>query len=664
MKLIIQLMILAASLGAYGIANSQEIAEELPAAPPVPVAGTQSGNEFETGLEVFVDGVIASYMQEERIAGVTVAVVKDSNTVLLKGYGIASADPERAVDAEQALFRIGSISKTFLWVALMQLAEQGKISLDDPANKYLPESLQVPDEGFSEPIRIWHLMTHTAGFEDKIVGHLFINDDDRLLPMHEYLAGFRPHRVRPPGDVTAYSNYGAALAGQVVVEVAGVDFETYVQEQIFRPLGMTSTTFREPHGSIREGVMPPMDEPLAARLAQGLEWEQGAWKKQVRDRITHVAPAGSASSTAPDMARFMVTLLNDRQYGQFQLLRPETAKNMRQVQFENAEGIGGPKHGFLSVPLPGGYGNFGHDGATSHFQSAMELVPGLNLGGFVSANSAPGLLLSHALPQRIVGQFFVGETVAAVDSAAPSEEFITRAGRLTGGYRSTRRSYTSIEKIMSLPSALDVSLSQDGYLLTIMGEEVIRWIEIEPLLFQEAGGLRRLAFRENEQGEVTHVFPGYFVGVAGEKIGFYDSQSWFILVLVLTVLASIGMVIGGWLRRKPPIVQTPAEKWAGRLMPTLGLAWLFSLGLFTIALLQVFGGSMFDPFPSPLMYVSLWVLACAALLTGISVLSLYPVWRSASWPAWRRLRHTLAVFILVAMTLTLNYWDVLGFRYL
>jgi len=337
---------------------------------------------------------------------------------------------------------------------------------------------------------------------------------------------------------------------------------------------------------------------------------------------------------------------------------------MRQVQFENAEGISGPKHGFLFVPLPGAYENFGHGGATSHFQSAMVMVPELNLGIFVSVNSAPGFWLSYKLPQLIVGQFFVEEAVVATSEPdIPSEEFLQRAGRLTGGYRSTRRSYTSIEKIMSLPSALDVSLSQDGYLLTIMGEEVIRWVEIEPLLFQEAGGLRRLAFRENERGEITHVFPGYFVGVAGEKIGFFDSQSWFILVLVLTVLASIGMVIGGWLRRKSPIVQTPAEKWAGRLMPVLGLAWLLFLGLFSFALLQLFGGSMFDPFPSPLMHLSLRVLVCAALLTGISVLSLYPVWRSASWLAWRRLRHTLAVFILVAMTLTLNYWDVLGFRY-
>ena len=656
-------MILAASLSAYGVANSQEVSEELLATPPAPLTGTQSGSEFETGVEVFVDGVVASYMQEERIAGVTVAVVKDANTVLLKGYGIASVDPERPVLAEQTLFRIGSISKTFLWVALMQLAEQGSISLDDPVNKYLPESLQVPDEGFSEPVRIWHLMTHTAGFEDKIVGHLFINDDDRLLPMHEYLAGFRPHRVRPPGDLTAYSNYGAALAGQVVTEVAGVDFEPYVQEHIFRPLGMTATTFREQHGSTREGVMPPMDETRAARLAEGLEWEHGAWKTQVRDRITHVAPAGSASSTAADMARFVTALLNDGQYGQFQLLQPETARKMRQVQFENAEGIGGPKHGFLFVPLPGAYENFGHGGATSHFQSEMVMVPELGLGIFISVNSAPGFWLSHKLPQMIVGQFFVEETVAATEPGPPSEEFIARAGRLTGGYRSTRRSYTSIEKIISLPSALDVSLSPDGYLLTSMGEEVIRWVEIEPLLFQEVGGLRRLAFRESEQGEITHVFPGYFAGVAGEKIGFFDSLSWFILVSVLTVLASIGMVISGWLRRKAPIVQGPAEKWAGWLMPALGLAWLLFLGLFTVAWLQLFGGSMFDPFPSPLMHLSLWVLVCAALLTSISVLSLYPVWRSASWPTWRRLRHTLAVLILVAMTLTLNFWNVLGFRY-
>lgn len=88
------------------------------------------------------------------------------------GYGAAAVAPYRKADAD-ALFRVGSISKTLVWIAVMQLVEQGKLSLDDPINDRLPPALQVPDEGFTKPILVRHLMTHTAGFEDSTEAFLF-----------------------------------------------------------------------------------------------------------------------------------------------------------------------------------------------------------------------------------------------------------------------------------------------------------------------------------------------------------------------------------------------------------------------------------------------------------------------------------------------------------
>ena len=157
---------------------------------------TQSTAADLPNLESFVDGVVGGFMTQQRIAGAEVAVVRDGETLLVKGYGIDSVEPRRAVDPNESLFRLGSISKTFTWLSIMQLAERGKLKLDDPINDHLPDELDIPDEGFEKPIRIIDLMNHTAGFEDILQG-LFVAGDATPLSLKEQLKQRRPHRVRP-----------------------------------------------------------------------------------------------------------------------------------------------------------------------------------------------------------------------------------------------------------------------------------------------------------------------------------------------------------------------------------------------------------------------------------------------------------------------------------
>ncbi len=117
----------------------------------------------------FVDGAVADAMQRDRLAGVSVSIVGRDGVLLAKGYGISALNPRTAMTAD-TLCRVGSVSKTIVWIALMQLVEQGKLELSDPINRYLPKPLQVPDEGFAQPIQVWHLMSHTAGFEQTVPG--------------------------------------------------------------------------------------------------------------------------------------------------------------------------------------------------------------------------------------------------------------------------------------------------------------------------------------------------------------------------------------------------------------------------------------------------------------------------------------------------------------
>jgi CubicO group peptidase (beta-lactamase class C family) len=133
-------------------------------------------------LEAFVDGVVRRAMTRDHIAGVTISVVQDGQVVLKKGYGFANLGQRKAVDPDKTLFRVASISKTFTWIALMNEIESGHMRLDGPVNLYLPEPLQLKDQGKKTQVRLRDLMTHTGGFEDRALGQLFERDPNRVRP--------------------------------------------------------------------------------------------------------------------------------------------------------------------------------------------------------------------------------------------------------------------------------------------------------------------------------------------------------------------------------------------------------------------------------------------------------------------------------------------------
>ena len=125
------------------------------------------------GVEAFVDGFMSAYLEENGAVGGVVSIVENGQIVLAKGYGEDDRARHRAVEARRTLFRVGSVSKLFIWTAVMQLVERGKVDLDADVNRYL-EGVEVPAT-FKEPVTLAHLMTHTAGFEDHVIG-LFAHD--------------------------------------------------------------------------------------------------------------------------------------------------------------------------------------------------------------------------------------------------------------------------------------------------------------------------------------------------------------------------------------------------------------------------------------------------------------------------------------------------------
>ena len=165
--------------------------------------------------------------------GVTVGIVNGTDGWFLrKVMALLNLETSAPVDGRETLFRIGSVTKTFVWTAAMQLVEQGRLDLDADVNTYLTD-IKIPEK-FGAPITMNHLMAHRAGFEDSFTLYTRKDGDAELSLERSALKLDMPARVYPPGARTAYSNYGSALAARVIENITGRPIETYIEEEFLK----------------------------------------------------------------------------------------------------------------------------------------------------------------------------------------------------------------------------------------------------------------------------------------------------------------------------------------------------------------------------------------------------------------------------------------------
>src|ERR1700759_5646005 len=196
-----------------------------------PPAITPSAHALSSAdLEAWLDGYFPNALNAGDIAGGVVAVGKEGQVLLEKGYGFADFEKRVPVDPKATLFRWGSVSKLFTWTAVMQLVEQGKIDLDADVNQYLDFKIPARD---GKHVTMRNMMQHTAGFEEQAKG--ILTDDPRSPSFEALLKAWVPNRVFAPGSTPSYSNYGASLAGYIVQRLSGESFDSYIEKHIFAP---------------------------------------------------------------------------------------------------------------------------------------------------------------------------------------------------------------------------------------------------------------------------------------------------------------------------------------------------------------------------------------------------------------------------------------------
>jgi len=497
-------------------------------------------------------------------------------------------------------------------------------------------------ETYEESITLRHLLTHTAGFEEKafpsIVGYIYDVD-----PLEMLLSENIPDRVHPPGVISSYSNYGFSLAGYIVQEISGKAFETYVEENILTLIGMNSTTF-----------VQPLPSSLNSRMSWGYD-ENGI--PGYFEYLT-VPPAGSATSTASDMARFMMTLLDNGTLEGSRILENSSVEMMFTDQFITLQNLPSIGFGVYEFDMSD-QRIIGHGGDTRFFHSRMILMPDLNIGIFASYNSVGGSLARTNLFDEIIEEFFPysGEV------PEPIQGYKSRARKFEGLYVSTRRVYSDKPTVNERDYlSQSFSLNAEKGFLVIEGIGGIKFVEVEPNYFIESSGeyYLEMGFIEDEKGRITHFYSN-FVGpmIAYEKTHplYYGSEYQSILVIIILILTSISLVYWGIIglirvfkkKEKTPFIQRMA-RWSFIANVTFG----FIISLITNAKLKsdiLLESEVTSVFKGLLVFPYLFILSVIVTLvfsgfswTGFKSKESKPYWKLAG-----RIHYST----LVALSITL-----------
>ena len=451
-------------------------AEAQKSPPPATTPLAPSATLTKQDVDSWLDGFVPFALKRGDLAGAVIVVVKDGQVLTQRGFGYADAAKRTPVDPARTLFRPGSVSKLFTWTAVMQQVEAGKIDLDKDVNTYLDFKIPLKD---GKPVTMRQLMTHTSGFEEH--GKLTMFDDPKFqISLGDLVKGGIPNRIYAPGTTPSYSNYGTALAGYIVERVTKMPFDDYIEQRIFRPLGMAQSTFRQ-----------PLPKAFAPWMATGYRQLSAGPSKF---EIVGPSPAGGLSSTGADMGKFMIAHLGQGAG----LMKPETARMMHDTPLTILPPLNRMELGFFETNINGRQ-VIAHLGDTQLFHTALHLFTKENVGIYMSFN-ATGEQASvgpvrRALFEDFADRYLPGNEMPATRVDAKTS--VDHAKMLAGNWLNSRRAETNFYAIASLLGQVKISVGPKGELIVPAGRDLngkpAKWVETAPFVWHNADGHGRLA---------------------------------------------------------------------------------------------------------------------------------------------------------------------------
>lgn len=452
--------------------QSLEAGKSKPSASTINIQMTKGPNNKKE-IESFADPLFEEKMKKYNVNGSSFVVVHDGKVVVNKGYGYADKEKKIPV-TKDTVFQIGSVTKTFTALAVMQQVDKGKLKLDQDVQKYFG-GLQIPNQT-GKPLTLFDMLTYTSGvdFPDltNITGPEYINDS---IPMKEFFSKHMPTVVRPPGEVYTYDNVGFALAGFAVENVTNTPFSKYMEKNIFKPLNMKSTSMSFTPDLLEKMATPygPTGDPIPTS-GSGL-----------RD-----TPQGGILSTAEDMSKYMIMQLQKGKFKDKEIASKKSMDMMHAYQVFDDKTIPVATIGF-ETPF-NEFANGQHvvikGGSMPGHQALLILVPEQKTAFFMSYNNDS--MMSVDIYETLMDHYFPAKKNEVKTSYLPLEEI--EAHKYLGLFQNTR--FAALRTHFTYENG---NLVMEGG----TGKQVLKMIH--PLLFEDSEG-NKVAFKKNSAGEIAY----------------------------------------------------------------------------------------------------------------------------------------------------------------
>jgi CubicO group peptidase (beta-lactamase class C family)/D-alanyl-D-alanine dipeptidase len=407
-----------------------------------------------TEVAAKLEALIRREMEQKQLPAFSIALVDGTGIVWAQGFGYQ--DPDRKIPATaHTVYRVGSVSKLFTDIAIMQMVEAGKINLDAPISQYLPDF--HPRNPYNEPITLRQLMSHRSGLlREPPVGNYFDPTEPSLEATVRSMNS--TELVYRPGTHTKYSNAGIAVVGYTLQELNHKPFPEYLKATVLTPLGM------------RESAFTP-DPDLLKNLAKAYMWSYDGLNFPAPTFQLGLAPAGCMYSTITDLAQFLTALFNGGRGSQAQVLKPETLQQMWTPQFAKA----GEKTGFgigFHIAQLDGHRLIGHGGAIYGFATEVAGLPDDKLGVVTvttedASNAVANAVAKQALQWMLASR--AGKPLADAPFTANVPQDLSR--KLAGRYQSGADAFDLAES----DNSLDMLPASGGFesRLRLLGNDLV-----------------------------------------------------------------------------------------------------------------------------------------------------------------------------------------------
>jgi len=349
-----------------------------------------------------VSDAIHYEMVDKALNAVSIVLVKDMEILWARGFGVEDLNKSTKADAN-TVYRVGSVSKLFTDIGIMQLVEKGEVDLDAPITDYLPEFR--PRSRFKREITLRQLMSHRSGLlREPLVGNYFDDDEPTLEATVKSIID--SDVIYAPESKIKYSNSAIATVGYVLEKLKGEPFASYLRKNVLLPMGLTHSAFE------------PLPD-ITNRLADATMW---SYDGRVFDAPTFelgMSPAGSMYAPVVDLGQFMKVLFNDGKGPNGPVIKKETLQLMLTSQFNDGKdqrhnvgfGIG------FSLSEQGGYKRVGHGGAVYGFSTQLYALPEVKLGVAVTSS----VDVTNTITRRVAT--YALDCLLAVENGKPMPDY-------------------------------------------------------------------------------------------------------------------------------------------------------------------------------------------------------------------------------------------------